>query len=219
MGKASKVLSVTAAVCQVVYHSQSWAQDPWTSPDSYSSVPTRGSLSILRNTHHWATCSLIGIEPQSGTSVLEQVQPPSSKRWEIEPWGVWLTLAADKLVKIWDTITLVPRLGDFQEGKDERKLNCIHCWIALRCLQTPEWKFLSHFPSSLVPILSADLLPCSSRKAIFRAVSSGFQAQWESHSCSDPKRQSCRWWLTHPQLRILRAPGPPSHKIDPCLTG
>ena len=73
---------------------------------------------------------------------------------------------------------MVPRLGDSQEGKDERKLNCIHCWVGLRCLQAPEWKVLYLSPSSLVPILSADLPPCSSRKAIFRAVSSGFQAHW-----------------------------------------
>ena len=59
----------------------------------------------------------------------------------------------------------------------------------------------SCFPLSLVPILSADLLPCSRRKAVFRAVSSGFQAQWESPSCSDPMRPSWRWWLTHSQLR------------------
>ena len=82
--------------------------------------------------------------------------------------------AAGTLVKTWDPGTLVPRLGAFQEGKDERKLNCIHCWVALRCLQAPEWKFLSSCPWSLVPILSADLPPCSSRKAIFRAVSFGF---------------------------------------------
>ena len=101
--------------------------------------------------------------------------------------------AAGKLVKTWCPGTLVPSLGDFQEGKDERKLNCIHCWVALRCLQAPEWKFHSLCRSSLVRILSADLPPCSSRKAIFRAVSFGFQAQWGSPSCSDPKRQSCRW--------------------------
>ena len=70
-------------------------------------------------------------------------------------------------MKTWDPGTLVPRLGAFQEGKDERKLNCIHCWVALRCLQAPEWKFLSCCPSSLVLILSADLPPCSSRKTIF----------------------------------------------------
>ena len=188
MGKASKVLCVTEAVCQVVYHSQSWAQNPWTSPDSYSPLPTRGKLSMLSNRHLWATCSLPGIEPQSETSVLEKVHSPSSKWWETEPWRVWLTLAAGKLEKTWDPGTLVPRLGDFQEGYDERNLNCTHCWVTLRCLQAPEWKFLSHCPSSLIPILSADLPPCSSRKAIFRAVSSGFQAQWESPSCSDPRR-------------------------------
>ena len=99
--------------------------------------------------------------------------------------------ATGKLVKTWDPGILVPRLGDFQEGKDERKLNCIHCWVALRCLQAPEWKFLSLCPSSLVPILSADLPPCISRKAIVRAVSSGFQAHWGSPICSDPRRQSC----------------------------
>ena len=51
--------------------------------------------------------------------------------------------AAGKLVETWDPGTLVPRLGDFKEEKDERKLNCIHCWVALRCLQAPEWKLLS----------------------------------------------------------------------------
>ena len=66
--------------------------------------------------------------------------------------------AAGKLVKTWDPGILVPRLGDFQEGKDERKLDCIHYWVALRCLQAPEWKFHSLCRSSLVPILSADLL-------------------------------------------------------------
>ena len=143
--------------------------------------------------HLWAACPLIGVEPQSGTNVLEQIQSPSSKRWETELWGVWLALAAGKLLKSWDPGTLVPRPGDFQEGKDERKLNCIHCWVTLRCLQAPEWKFLSRCPSSLVLILLADLPPCSSRKATFRAVSFGFQAQWGSPSCSDPRRQSCRW--------------------------
>ena len=109
--------------------------------------------------------------------------------------------AAGKLVETWDPGTLVPRLGDFQEEKDERKLHCIHCWVALRCLQAPEWKFLSLCPSSLVPILSADLPTRSSKKALFRAVSSGFQAQWGSPRCSDPWRQSCRQWLTHCKLR------------------
>ena len=69
----------------------------------------------------------------------------------------------------------------------------------LRCLQAAEWKFLSCCPSSLAPILSADLLSYSSRKAILRAVSSGFQAQWRSPSCSDPRRQLGRClteWLT-----------------------
>ena len=46
-------------------------------------------------------------------------------------------------MKTWDLGILVPRLGDFQEKKDERKLHCIHFWVALRCLQAPEWKFLS----------------------------------------------------------------------------
>ena len=31
------------------------------------------------------------------------------------------------------------RLGDFQEGQDERKLNCLHYWGVLRYLQVPEW--------------------------------------------------------------------------------
>ena len=193
-------------MCQVVYHSQPWAQDPWTSPDSYIPLPTRGNLIILSNSHLWATCPLIGIESYSGTSVLEHVQSPSYKKWETEPWGVWLTLAAGKFMKTWDLGILVPRLGDFQEKKDERKLHCIHFWVALRCLQAPEWKFLSSCPSSLVPISSADLPPCSSRKAIFRAVSSGFQAQWESPSCSDPRRLSYRWWLTYSQLRSSELP-------------
>ena len=214
MSKASKVLSVTAAVCQVLYRFQSWDQDTWTSPDSYSPLPTRGNLVILINTHLWASCQLIGIELQSGTSVLEQVQSPSSKRWETELWGVWLALAAGKLLKSWDPGTLVPRPGDFQEGKDERKLNCIHCWVALRCLQAPEWKFLSCCRSSLVLILSAGLPPCSSRKAIFRAVSSWFQEQWESPSCNNPRRQLWRWWLTHSQLRIPRAPAPHSYNRE-----
>ena len=75
---------------------------------------------------------------------------------------------AGKLVKTWDPGTLVPRLGDFQEGQDERKLNCIHSWGALKCLQAPGWKFLSRCPSSLALILSADLPPCSSREEIVR---------------------------------------------------
>ena len=82
-----------------------------------------------------------------------------------------------KLVKTRDPGTLVPRLGDFQEGKDERKLNCMHYWVALRGLQAPEWKFLSLCPSSLAPILSTDLPPCSIRKEILRAVSSGLAVE------------------------------------------
>ena len=101
--------------------------------------------------------------------------------------------AVGKLVKTWDPGTLVPRLGDFQEGKEERKLHCIHCWAALRYLQAPEWKFLSRYPSSLLLILLADLPSGSSRKAILQAVSSGVQAPQGSFSCSDPRRQSCRW--------------------------
>ena len=81
--------------------------------------------------------------------------------------------ASGKLVKTWDPGTLAPRLGDFQEGKDERKLNCIHCWAALRFLQAPEWKFLSRCPSTLVLILLADLPYCSNRKAILQALSLG----------------------------------------------
>ena len=126
--------------------------------------------------------------------------------------------AAGKLVKTWDPGTLVPRLGDFQERQDEWKLNFIHCWGALRCLQTPEWKFLSCCPSSLSPILSAVQPPCSSRKAIFKAVSSVLKAQWGNLSCFDPRRQSCRWWLTHSQLRIQRAPSH-SHNTDPWQPG
>ena len=201
-------------MCQVVYISQSWDQDPWTSPDSYIPLPTRGNLIILSNSQLWATCPLIGIEPHSGTSVLEHVQTPSSKKWETEPWDVWLTVAVGKLVKTWNPGNSVPRLGDFQEGNDERKLHCIHFWVALRCLQAPEWKFLSRWPLSLVLILLADLPPWSSRNAIFRAVSSRFQAHWESRSCSDPRRLSCWWTLTHSQLRILRASAPHSHNTD-----
>ena len=92
MGKASKVLGVTEAVWQVVCHSQSWAQDQGISPDTYSPWPSRGSFSILSNTHLGAICPLIGTELQSGTSVLEEVQSPSSKRWQTEPWGVWLSV-------------------------------------------------------------------------------------------------------------------------------
>ena len=50
--------------------------------------------------------------------------------------------AVGKLVKTWDPGTQVLRLGDFQEGKYERKLNCIHYLAALRYLQAPKWKFL-----------------------------------------------------------------------------
>ena len=74
--------------------------------------------------------------------------------------------AAGKLVKTWEPETLVLSIGDLQEGKDDIKLNCIHCWAALRGLQVPEWKFLSHCPSSLAAILSEDLSSCSSRKAL-----------------------------------------------------
>ena len=87
--------------------------------------------------------------------------------------------AAGKLVKTWDPGTLVPRLGDIQEVEDERKLNCSYYWVALRYLQAPECKFLSSCPSSLVLILSVDLPLCSSKKAICRTVSSGFQALGE----------------------------------------
>ena len=154
-------------------------------------------LSHLSIDWHWASVW----NKCSGASPVSLIQ-----RWETEPWGIWLTLAAGELVKTWDPGNLLPRLGDFQEEKDERKLNCIHYWVAIRCLKAPEWKFLSCCPSSLVPVLSADLPPCSSRKAIFRAVSSGFQAQWESPSCSDPRRPLCRWWLTHSQLRSPELP-------------
>ena len=150
-------------------------------------------LSHLSSDWHWASIW----NKCSGASPVSLIQ-------EMGNWTLGCTThikATGKLVKTWDPRTLVPMLGDFQEGKDERNLNCIHCRVALRCLQSPEWKFLSHCPSNLVPILAADLPPCWSRKAIFKAVSSWFQAQWESPSCSDSRRQSCRWWLTHSQLR------------------
>ena len=127
--------------------------------------------------------------------------------------------AAGKLVKTWDAGTLFPRLGDFKEGQDEQKLNFIHYWGALRCLKAPEWKLISHRPSSLVATWPTNLPPCSSRRAIVRAVSSVFKAQWGNPSCCDPRRQSCRWWLTHSQLRIQRAPAPHSHNTDPWLPG
>ena len=44
--------------------------------------------------------------------------------------------AAGILVKNRDPEILVLRVGDFQEGKDERKLHCIHCWAALRSVGT-----------------------------------------------------------------------------------
>ena len=98
-------------------------------------------------------------------------------------------------MKTWDPGTLVPRLGDFKEGKDERKINFIHCWVALRCLQAPEWKFHSLCPSSLVLILSADLpasraqfscnfLACAGYKVIdnlgFKTVEEGVDAALEA---------------------------------------
>ena len=76
--------------------------------------------------------------------------------------------ASGKLMKTGDPGTLVPRLGDFQEGQDERKLNCIDCWGALRCLQSRRVEAPFRCPSSLVLISSADLPPCSSRKQYSR---------------------------------------------------
>ena len=145
MLKACKVLSVTAAVCSGL-PLPFLAQDPWTLPDSYIPLPTRGNLSILSKTHVWVACLLIGIEPQSGTSLLEQVLSPSSKRLETKPWSVWLTLDAGKLVNTGDSGTLFTRLGDFQEGKDERKLNCIHCWVTVRCRKHQSGSFFPFAP-------------------------------------------------------------------------
>ena len=95
-------------------------------------------LSHLSTDFHWASvwdkCS--GANPVSLTQ-------------EMGNWilGCMTHLKAEgKLVKTWDPGTLVPRLGDFQEGKDERNLNCIHSWVALRCLQAPELKFFPIAP-------------------------------------------------------------------------
>ena len=105
--------------------------------------------------------------------------------------------ATGKWVKTWDPGTLVPRLGDFQEGQGERKLNCIHCWGALRSLQAPEWNFLSRCPSRLAPILSADLPPCSSRKAIVRAVLLGSRHSGGAPVAVTPgSSHSGGYWLT-----------------------
>jgi len=165
---------VTAAVCQLVYHSQI---DPRihehhqrvTAPDHQRKpqhLQQHSPLSLLSTDWHrasvWNKCS--------GASLVSLIQ-------EVGNWtlvGMTHSKAAGKLVKTWDPGTLVLRLGDFKEGKDERKLNCIHYLAALRYLQAPEGKFLSRWPSSLVLILSAHLLSCSIRKAILRAVSSGF---------------------------------------------
>ena len=125
--------------------------------------------------------------------------------------GNWTLGCMTHLSCRWVSEDLGPRNSGSQArwlpGREwSEKLNCIHCWVTLRCLQAPEWKFLSCCPSSLVLILSAYLPPRSRRKAIFRALSSGFQAQWESPSCSDPRRQLYRWWLTHSQLRSPELP-------------
>ena len=118
------------------------------------------ALSHLSTDWHWASVW----NKCSGAS-------PGSLIQEMANWtlGCMTHLKVEgKIVKTCDPGTLVPRLGDLQEGQDERKLNCIHCWGAHRCLQAPERKFLSHCPSSLVLISSADLPPCSSRKQYSR---------------------------------------------------
>ena len=126
-------------------------------------------LSHLSTHWHWASLW----NKCSGASPVSLIQEMGN--WTL---GCMTHLkAADNLVKTWDTGTLVPRLWDFQEGKDERTCNCIQCGGACRCLQAPDWRVLSLCPSSLIQILSAYLPPCSSKKAIFRAFSSGLAVE------------------------------------------
>ena len=126
----------------------------------------------------WATCPLIYIKLQSGANALEQIQFPSSKTWETEPWGVWLTL---RLQVGWGS---AESQGSWFSGwESSRKGNIIESSIASTAEQLSEvfwWQSWSTFPLlfSLALILSADLPSCSSRKAILGAGSSGFQAQW-----------------------------------------
>ena len=167
------------------------------------------SLSHFSADWHWASVwnkcsggSLVSLIQEIGNRTLEFMT-------QFKPAG--------KLVKTWDLGTLILRLGDFLEGQDVWKVNCIHYWGAFSFLQHQEWKFLCCCPSSLVPNWPANLPPCNSRKAIFRAVCSMIKTQWRNRSYCDPRRQLCRWWLTHFQLRIQREPVPDSHHTDPCL--
>ena len=162
MGKTSKVLYGKAAVCQVVYHSQSWDQDPWTSPDNYIPLPTRGNLIILSNSHVWATCPLIDIEPHPGTRFSGACAVSLIKKmgnWTLE--CMTHLKAAGKWVKTWGAGTLVPRLGGFQVGKDERKLHCIHCWVVLIICKHQSGNFFHVAPQVWFWLLWAYLPPCT----------------------------------------------------------
>ena len=140
-GQGPKILHLTAAVCQLVCHSLFWVHHHQTWPGGHGPLMTRCGLQVLGNMYFSDTCPLIGIELRSGTSVLEQVQSPSSKwsgNWNLE--CMTHPKAAGKLVKHGDPGPLVLRLGGLWEGKEQRKLNCIHCWTALRGLQVPKQK-------------------------------------------------------------------------------
>ena len=126
--------------------------------------------------------------------------------------------AAGKLEKTWGPGTLVPRLGDFQEGRDERNLNCIHCWVTLRCLQAPEWKFLSCCPSSLVQFYQHTCRRVGAGKQY-----SGLFLLGSRHSGRAPAVVTLGGshaggdWSFPTQIPI--APAPHSQKTDSWLTG
>ena len=178
-GQGLEILHLTADVCQLVCHALFWVRHHQTLPGGHGPLTTRCGLQVLGNMYLSATCPLSGAELRSGTSVLEQVQFPSSKRSGNRTLGcMTYPKAAGKLVKRRDPGALVLRPREFWEGKEQRKRNCVHCWTALRDLQVPEWEVFSPCTSSPAQLLSADLLSYSTRRAILGAGSAGFQAQW-----------------------------------------
>lgn len=122
-------------------------------------------------------------------------------------------------MKTWEPETLVPRLGDLQEGKDERKRKMRESSIASTARQLSEVcrhqsGSPSHCPSSLVVIPSEDLLSGSSRffevpgtvgepqlecpqEAVMQMVPDSLPAQQAQSFCSlFTQHRPLRHWVT-----------------------
>ena len=204
-GQGLKVLRVTAAVSK-------WSTTTCSETRIHGHhqaviapfLPDAASASSLTCTSeplvHW-----FDIELQSGASAVEQVQSPSSKRWETKPCGVWLTLRLQ--VELGSTGTQVLWISGWESSRKWNVINCIYCCTALR--HQSESSF-SLDPQIWLWFYQQTCLLVAAGKQYLELVLLGSR-----HSGGSPSRPSHRWCLTHSQLSSPRALAPHSHNTDP----